>query len=155
MRILAFDPGATTGWSLVQDCGNYTIVETGEVVLGCRSDVGKVIELLSRGPDIVITEGMVATGRLNSDKIAQARSDGVIYALCLLFASHAKWVRQSPEELKNFDMPKVILEQIHGQHAKDATKHAFICLGAVDWSENLKVTSSLSGVLTSNVLTIT
>lgn len=86
MRVLAVDPGATTGWCIVEeDVTQYP--ETGfKVLVHGISDTKHLVKTMAETvgwyiPDVLIYEDIVMTGRMNTDKRIQAENLGRILSI--------------------------------------------------------------------------
>ncbi len=114
MKVIAFDPGKTTGYCVMKfsSVDDPVILDFGEL---SKVELDKVkLEHLVAGAEFVVVERAVLTGRVNEDKVDQIRVTERIGFVC---GERIQWV--SPEEKKLItDIPK----EIKGNHARDAYK---------------------------------
>ncbi len=121
-KVLAFDPGATTGMCCVTFTKGPTGVSLTREIPLTELSSGVVATILNdQKPDAVVVEDIVATGKLNQDKVAQIKAFDRIMQGARAY-DHRKVFVLSPELRKrhNVEVPNTI----KGQHARDALRLA-------------------------------
>jgi len=112
LRVIAFDPGTTTGYCIM-NFDKYRDPELYDSGQQEKSVLGKVrLECITAGCDIVLVETAVLTGRLNNDKVDQISMIERIHLVC---GDKVEWVQ--PEAKK---LVKEVPKEIKGNHARDA-----------------------------------
>ncbi len=118
MRVVAFDPGDTTGAvaALVKPKAKFIqVIHQGEIepsdIKGFSSHVAK------QGESVGIIEGVVKSGHLSVDKFNQI----VVYTRCLVCLEHfnADRIIEIPPSI-NKNVKGEVPDTIKGNHAKDA-----------------------------------
>lgn len=120
MKVIAFDPGRTTGFVKMKFYGhNEPVIEqAGEIGFDNLTD--KALRKLCECCDFFVMEDAVLTGTLNQDKVRQIQA---IERLSFFWSTNGNtgvnWVQPEAKKLvKTKDVPK----NINSKHAKDAYK---------------------------------
>ncbi len=121
-KIVAFDPGATTGMCCVTFTKGPTGVSLAREIPLSELSSGVVATILNaQKPHAVVIENIVAMGKLNRDKVAQIRAFDRIMQGALSY-DHRLVHLLSPELRKRHHIE--IPGTIKGQHARDAFRLA-------------------------------
>lgn len=119
MRIIAFDPGESTGFCGIRANNKHVTVFTqGELSLA-EFNAGTVHFMLQKhAPDAVVIEGVVATGRLNQAKFNQIRAFDRAQNGAASYLNQGSIAIMPPETRKHHQVN--VPDSVSGSHARDA-----------------------------------